>query len=202
MSRKSKPTGPSDKQLRELLIRYKCPTPFHAARTLFLGQIASPDFSVSPMNAVRHLWHGEMPEFENEAAARTLMEGLVNGLWNRLTDHQNKRHPFHLTRMNPPTDALTFARYTRVRREELRGFADGLFGDEQAMDLPETAHHAMHHLTEIRGFMEAMGALSNADDLLNTIDQTARDLVELTRIAEIEMNAAVLSCSNARRQRL
>ena len=47
MSKKPKAAGPTDKALRELLVRHQCPAPFHAVRTYFLGQIASPALSVS-----------------------------------------------------------------------------------------------------------------------------------------------------------
>lgn len=202
MSGKKKLSGPSDKSLRELLIRYQCPTPFHAVRTRFLGQIASPKISVSPMKAVQDLWGGKMPEFEDEASVRGLIEGLVNGLWNRLTQHQSQRHPFHLTRMSPPVDALTFARYTRVRCEELDGFVDGLFGDDTAMDLPETAHQAMTVLGDVRDFMGGMSRFSGDDDLQDDIEVTSKQLVELSRIAEHELSALLISCVKARRDAL
>lgn len=202
MSGKKKTTQPSDTELRKLLIRYECPTRFHAVRTRFLGHIASPKVSVAPMQAVQDLWHGNMPEFEDEHSATVLIEGLINGLWNRLTKHQSQRHPFHLTRLDPPVDALTMARYTRVRREELGGFVDGLFGDDEAMDLPETAHQAMQHLADIRGFMEGMGRFAGDADLKEDIDVTAKNLVELTKIAQTELNAALISCTRARRQQL
>lgn len=202
MSGKKKQPQPSDEMLRKLLIRHKCPTRFHAVRTRFLGHIASPKVAVSPMQAVQDLWHGDLPEFEDQRSARELIEGLINGLWNRLTKHQSQRHPFHLSRLDPPTDALTLARYTRIRQEELEGFVDGLFGKDDVMDLPETAHQAMQHLADIRGFMEAMGRFSGDADLKEDIDITAKNLIELTNIAEKELNAALISCTKARRQQL
>ena len=200
MKGKKKDAGPTDKQLRVLLATYQCPTPFHAVRTRFLGNIAGP--VGSPVQAIQALWGGELPEFEDEASAQALLSGLLDGLWNRLSVHQSKRHRFHLTRMNSPTDPLTFARYTGVRREELEGFVDGLFGDEEAMDLPETAHNAMLHLGDIRGLFVGMGQFASDDDLLDDFDSTVKDLVELTRIAEQEIHAAVVSCTQARRQQL
>jgi hypothetical protein len=46
----------SDDEVRVLLDRYKCPVPFHEVRTRFLGNIASPVMSASPIETVRGLW--------------------------------------------------------------------------------------------------------------------------------------------------
>lgn len=202
MSKRKKITGPSDKELRELLVRHECPTPFHAVRTRFLGQIASPRLPASPMSGLAALWHGELPVFEDEASAQALLNGLISGLWNRLTVHQSKRHPFRLTRLTTPQDALSFARYTRVRQEELEGFVEGLFGDEEAMDLPQTAHEGMQHLADVRNFFEQMRRFAGDDDLLKDFDVTVKNLLELTKIAESQIQAVVISCTNSRRQQL
>jgi hypothetical protein len=44
-------------------MRYQCPVPFYALRTRFLGNIASPIMSASPLDAVKALWGGDLPEF-------------------------------------------------------------------------------------------------------------------------------------------
>jgi hypothetical protein len=51
----------SDDEVRALLDHYRCPVPFHAVRTRFLGDIASPVMSASPLDAVKGLWGGEFP---------------------------------------------------------------------------------------------------------------------------------------------
>ncbi len=43
MAKRRTPPTASDDQVRALLDRYHCPVPFHAVRTRFLGNIASPD---------------------------------------------------------------------------------------------------------------------------------------------------------------
>jgi hypothetical protein len=53
----------TDDQVRALLKRYACPVPFHEIRTRFLGNIASPVMSASPLDTVKELWGGELPEF-------------------------------------------------------------------------------------------------------------------------------------------
>jgi hypothetical protein len=61
MSRSSKPpvNAVSDDAVRALLERYRCPVPFHAVRARFLGNIASPILSASPLDTVKALWGGE-----------------------------------------------------------------------------------------------------------------------------------------------
>jgi hypothetical protein len=60
MSKKATPPTASDDQVRALLQRYRCPVPFHAVRTRFLGNIASPDMQASPIKMVEALWGGEL----------------------------------------------------------------------------------------------------------------------------------------------
>ena len=93
----------------------------------------------------------------------------------------------------------------RLRREELEGFVEGLFGVKESIDLPEQAHKALGTLAEIRAGLE--GAQVLADDPTkpaapDDIAATIGNFRELTRIAEHEMHEAVLSCTRARRQML
>jgi hypothetical protein len=199
------PAGASDTEVRRLLDHYGCPTPFHAVRTRFLGNIASPLLGASPLDQVNALWGGELPEFPDLDAANELVGALVMGLWNRLTAHQDRKHPFRLTRFDVPQTREGLEHVARVRREEIDGFVDGLFGSAEVMDLPERAHRALNVLSEIRAMLEGVRRLA-ADtskpareaDLAGTL----RNVRELTRIAEQEIHAAVLSCTRARRSML
>ena len=74
-------TSVSDDEVRVLLDRYKCPVVW----TRFLGNIASPVMSASPIETVRGLWGGQLPPFDDINAANELIGALVMGLWNRLT---------------------------------------------------------------------------------------------------------------------
>jgi len=65
MAKSREPVPVGDDQVRALLERYACPVPFHEVRTRFLGNIASPVLTASPMVAVRELWGGELPEFSD-----------------------------------------------------------------------------------------------------------------------------------------
>ena len=92
-----KSAGVSDDEVRVLLDRYKCPVPFHQIRTRFLGNIASPVMSASPIETVRGLWGGELPPFDDINAANELIGALVMGLghehdWNCPGSLHERRH--------------------------------------------------------------------------------------------------------------
>src|SRR3954454_20501335 len=121
------PSGASDDAVTELLDRYKCPVPFHAVRTRFLGNIASPAMAASPIDMVKQLWGGELPIFDHLDEADTLLSTLIMGLWNRLTRHQDRSAPFRLARPSLASDREGLTIFARIRREELDGFVEGLF---------------------------------------------------------------------------
>jgi hypothetical protein len=97
------------------------------------------------------------------------------------------------------------SRLALMRREELEGFIEGLFGDNDSLDFPERAHKALGVLAEIRAMLEGVREVvdnpakpaSPAD-----IGGTLGHLREFTRIMEHEMHELVLSCTRARRQML
>ena len=203
MVKRTTPPTASDDEVRALLDRYHCPVPFHAVRTRFLGNLASPALEDSPIENVKALWSGELPPFDSIDDVNELLGALVMGLWNRLTRHQERAAPFRLTRMEVPATREGMAELARLRREELEGFIEGLFGDKESLDLPERAHKALGTLAEIRAMLEASQVL--AEDPAKPappgeIAVTLGHFRELTRIAEHEMHEAVLSCTRARRQ--
>ena len=205
MAKRTTPPTASDDEVRALLDRYHCPVPFHAVRTRFFGNIASPDMRGSPIKMVEALWGGELPPFDNIDDVNELLGALVMGLWNRLTRHQERSAPFRLTRMEVPATREGMATLARLRREELEGFVEGLFGDKESLDLPERAHKALGTLAEIRAMLDASQVLAEdttkpavSDDIVVTLGHFR----ELPRIAEHEMHEAVLSCTRARRQML
>lgn len=195
--------APSEKTVRALLEKHACPVPFHAVRTQFLGNIATPELSASPLRIVEGLWGGQLPAFENLDEANELLEALVQGLWNELTRHQKRSQPFRLARVPMEPTAANLARYGRVRLEEIDGFIEGLFNGKEAIDLSERAHKAVGYLRELRAMMDGMCELASrgpvADDRAQ-LEATFKHLRQLTRIMEIEINEAVLSCTRARRQ--
>ncbi len=197
--------APTEKTVRDLLDKYACSGPYHEVRTQFLGNIASPELTASPMRVVEKLWAGELPVFDSMENANELIGALVQGLWNDLTKHQKRSQPFRLTRLNLEPSAENLARFAQVRRQELEGFVEGLFGDQDHIDLPERAHQALGHLGELRAMMAGIEDLVASDvqaESRTELETTFKHVRELTRIMETEIHEAVLSCTKARRQML
>ena len=192
-----------DQSVRTLLARYACPIPFHAVRTRFLGNIATPKLDASPVQTIKSLWGGELPEFDDMVAVNELFEALMS-LWNALAKHQSSTKPYRLARMAATPDPDDLRRLCRTRTEELESFVDGLFGDEEVIDLPERANEALAKLGEINAMMHGILDLIERESAPPASEQALvnmfRQVRELSRIAEKELHALVLSCKRARQQ--
>jgi hypothetical protein len=205
MVKRAVPPTATDKEVRVLLERYHCPVPFHEVRARFLGNIATPTIGASPIKMVERLWGGELPEFNSVDAANELVGALIMGLWNRLTQHQERSVPFRVMRRDVMATRECLATLAMIRCQELDGFVEGLFGEEETIDLPERAHRGLDTLSEMRALMAAVlhmardetKAVSNQD-----IQTSLRNVREMTKIAEHEIHAIVLSCARSRRQML
>jgi hypothetical protein len=202
MAKRRQPVPISDDQVRALLERYACPMPFHQVRTRFLGNIASPVLTASPMQAVRELWGGELPEFADMAAVNELIGALVMGLWNRLTRHQDRAVPFRLVRVALPETQEGLHRLSLIRSQEIDGFVHGLFGSEEAVDLPKRAHKALDNLSKGRGLLEGIHHVTRPTvaPAVSDIAAACRMVRELSRKSEHEIQEAVIACTRARRQ--
>src|ERR1700730_1749409 len=102
---------------------------------------------------VERLWGGGSVEAANE-----LVGALIVGLWNRLTRHQERSAPFRLMRADVVTTRECLAALGMIRCQEFDGFAEGLFGEEEAIGLPERAHRGLDTLSA----MLAVGAQPQA----------------------------------------
>ena len=205
MPTRADPSPASDEQVRALLERYKCPVPFHEVRTRFLGNIASPVMSASPIKVVEDLWGGELPPFDNIDEANELIGAFVMGLWNRLTRHQDRASAFRLMRVDTASTREGLAALALMRRQELDGFFEGLFGREEMVDLPKRAYRALDELGEVRALFEAVLHLAEDDTKQagdKAVETTLRRMREMTKIAEHEIHAVVLACSRSRKQML
>ena len=191
------------KTVRALLERYACPIPFHVVRMRFLGNIATPKLDASPIETIKSLWGGELPEFDNMAAINELLEAMMS-LWNELARHQSGTKPVRLLRMAVKPDPDDLRRLCQTRTEELEGFIDGLFGDGEVIDLPKRANEALGHLADINAMLHGILNLMarkpapavSEEDMASTL----KKVVELSRIVEKELHAAVLSGKRARQQ--
>ena len=186
-----------------LLERYKCPTPFHAVRTHFMGSIASPVETISPIETLKQLWGGELPAFDSMEDLNELLNVLTNELWNQLTKHQTTVTPFRLTRIEVKPTREDLRNFARVRQQEIEGFIEGVFGSNDELDLPEAAHKAVDVLGEVRAMLA--GAVKLLEDEsksaeLSELKALTYNLQDIGKVAEKEMNAAIQSCRRARGQ--
>jgi hypothetical protein len=205
MAKLRPPPTATDEDVRALLARYRCPVPFHEVRTRFLGNVASPAMSSSPIKMVEDLWGGELPAFDSMDAANELISALVMGLWNRLTRHQDRGSPFRLTRIETAPTREALAALALMRVQEIEGFVHGLFGREEEIDLPERAHRALDDLGKMRALFGAVQKVASGvvkDATLDNMEVTLRHMREMTKSAEHAMHTVVLYCKRARRQML
>jgi hypothetical protein len=203
MARHPTPIIATDEEVRALLDRYKCPVPFHEVRTRFLGNVATPSLAASPMKMVEDLWGGKLPAFDTIDAANVLIGALVMGLWNRLTRHQDRHSPFRLTRIESAPTRSGLAALALMRRQELDGFIHGLFGREEAIDLPERAVQGLDDLGQMRALFAAVVEVATDETKAAPdpdMEKTLRHMREMTKNAEHELHAIVLSCKRARKQ--
>ena len=144
-----------------------------------------------------------MPEFDNLEAVNELFETMMS-LWNELARHQSGTKPVRLARMAVTPDPDELRHLCQIRTEELEGFIDGLFGAEEAIDLPERANEALSHLADINamlhGILDLMAREPAPSASGEDIAKTLKRVVAISRIAEKELHAAVLSCTRARQQ--
>lgn len=205
MARQTDSRPINEQAVRDLLDRYACPVPWHEVRTRFMGNIATPALSAAPLQTLKNLWGGEFPPVDSIDDLNALIDALINTFWNALTVHQKHSKPFRLLRM-PSTQTLgDLGALALMRQQELEGFVEGLFNGEEQINLPERAHQAVDHLAKLRAMMAGIHQMVLREikaESQTTLDTTFKHIRELTRIMEIEINEAILSCTRARRHLL
>jgi len=185
--------------MKALLEQYACPLPFHQLRARLMGNIATPDMTASPMQEIKRIWNNELPVFESKSEAEEFFGVLFQGLWNALSAHQKRTDPFKLARIATAPAGLEFlSRFARVRREEIEGFVDGLFANEDELDLPDSAHKAVGILGEMRSIFAATEQLTSQPASVASITETIKHFQQMSRIAEHEINVVIQSCKKAR----
>lgn len=192
---------PTDDEVRTLLDRYRCPVPFHVVRTRFLGRIASPVMATSPMDAVAGLWNGGSPAIDGSDTANELMRVLVVGLWTQLEGHVQRNAPFRLMRIQSPATREGLARIALIRKEEVIGFIQGLFGGQEGLAFPKRACRALEALAEAGALFNGVyqvtsnpGKPASVEDIVETWSHVR----ELTNVCEREIHEIVSSCTDSR----
>ncbi|MBV8335972.1 MAG: hypothetical protein JO358_11175 [Alphaproteobacteria bacterium] len=194
---------PTDDEVQALLDRYRCPLPFHVVRTRFLGRIASPVITPSPMDAVAGLWGGALPVIGGSDTANELMRVLVVGLWTQLEGQVQRNAPFRLMRIQSPATREGLTRIALIRKEEVIGFIQGLFGGQEGLAFPKRACRALEALAEAGALFNGVyqvtsnpGKSASVEDIVDTWSHVR----ELTNVCEREIHEIVLSCTDSRTQ--
>ena len=191
-----------DREVQELLAQYECPIPFHEVRTRFIGSVAMPFMTHAPLNVVKDLWNGKLPEFPDVDHRNEFMGALISGLWLRLSQHQNRNSPFRLCRMNSAPTRNYISILTLMRRQEIDGFICGLFRDEKSLDLPEKASRNLDILMETHDLFSGIEALTSDRDAVfdeKRLRTTLRNTQDLTLQAERAIHTLILAYVRARK---
>lgn len=195
----------SDAEIQALLQRLECPTAFYQVRAIFMGAIASPSMSVSPMETLAQVWGGELPEFATQLDLEEVGRVLLQGQWNRLTDHQNSRNPFRLLRTEVQATRAGLLKLAGMRVGEIGGFLDGLFGSAAAIHLPQKAHEAVVKLGELYFMHDAVCDMLSDESKLapdGELKVLLRNLQQMAIIADELINKTIQSCKRARGQHM
>ena len=105
--------------------------------------------------------------------AAEAMDDSAFGL--HLAGHQDRSSPFRLMRVDTASTPEGLGALALMRRQELDGFIEGLFGREEVVDLPKRAHRGLDQLGQMRALFEAVGHLAQ-DDTKQPTDKGVRKL--------------------------
>lgn len=202
-SKPPRPGSVTDKDVQAMLVRLKCPTPFHVVRTTLMGGIASPRQEVSALVTLAQLWGGELPVFASQEEVEDATRVLVQGLGNRLADHQGSRNPFRLTRFEVAPARRALHDLALWRAQEIEGFVDGLFGPEDEMVLPQKAHEAVQALVELCSMFGGAAELLADEEKpapAHELKALLRNFQQVTIAADELINKTVQSCKRSRGQ--
>jgi hypothetical protein len=200
-----KPNFPyaGDAALKRLLERYRCPTPFHAVRMRFWGEIVSPSLQTSPIKTIEGLWPNGLPTFEDGNEANAFFQALMS-LWNNVARFQDGSLKLQKIDKTDTRDALHAA--AKLRVEELYdGFMQGFTGGNQQLDVPP-------------GVGDLFGRVEKSIELLATTrnnfakppgPEDAAMLAELSavfpeidRAVHADLNAIAVAVKNWRKEQL
>jgi len=125
-----------DAALKQLLARYRCPTPFHVVRMRFWGAIVNPALEVSPVKMIAGLWPSGLPTFAAADEANAFFQAFM-GLWNDLARFQSASPPLRLQRIGKVASRAALQAAAKLRVQELYdGFMLGFTGGNGQMDVP------------------------------------------------------------------
>ena len=199
-----KPTTPMNAlhaDVRRLLKKYKCEYELHQVRAQFMGAIASPMDSVSPVEEIKNLWNGQMPPMKNITAVNELLQVFAMGLWNQLSAHSDPEHPFELTAFSGINTDVELRRFAQVKRVEIESFIAGFFQGEDKIKLPPEIGESLDVLEDLVGMFAGVVAIpKKSHESEVEIVRLMQEQKKVADIAQKEINTIIVSTAEARRQ--
>jgi hypothetical protein len=170
---------------------------------MMMGDIVSPPM-VSPTATIECLWDGEPPEFETPKEAAAFLEGFL-GLWNHLTRHHKRSHPFRLVQSRLPSSRKGLKNHCRMRLEEIHALLKGLLQGEEEMDVSPELSDCVATLEDTAEMFAAV--MQTLADENVTSDETAlvelrENLRQVVEIANRECADLVWKASDYRKSQL
>ena len=105
---------------------------------------------------------------------------LIGGLGNRLTLHQDRSSPCLLARTEVSVTREGLAAIALMRRQELDGFVEGLFGKDEIVEFPDRAHSGLESLAQMRALSAAVAELTADESQPASIKVLWTDLQHLS----------------------
>ena len=184
--------------INDLLKRYNCPVPFHQFRTILIGFIISPIKSMPPLEIIKKIWGGKLPNFENIDQLSSFMNDVFMSYWNNLTDHRNSKLPFYFSPIKIKESDKSLSDLCRIRREEIGGLLFGLMSGDENNEFSQTIQESIAHLEEIWGYFEATYDLIQKNGIgknQKEISNMTFLLKDMEKIAQIEINELINNCA-------
>lgn len=193
-----------ENRIRDLLRQHGCPMSYHKVRTRMLGAMARPDLAMNPAAVITALWGQEPLRFVTPEHSAEFYRTLESGLWQELLKHKEPDVPFKGVQMPLDPSVANLEVFGMVRMQEIEGFVEGLFNNEEEARLPMRAYDAIMHLGDIRSTMFGLARLiKRASDKRGNDEQVMRlirHLEILSEVMEAEIHAVFLSCMQAEPQ--
>ena len=87
---------PGDAAFAAFLSEHECPLPLHIVKFRFWGLIVSIAMRVSPVDEIKAIWDGVLPELEDEKDAQKFLDVMFS-LWNGLAQMNLAGHRLRLS---------------------------------------------------------------------------------------------------------
>ena len=190
------PAYVGDEAIKRLLVHYRCPTPFHAARMRLWGAIASPLPDVSPVAVLASLWNNDPPPFADAEEARVFVQ-VTTSFWNTLVGLQDGSPPVKLQKIGKLDSREAMHAAAKLRVEELlNGFIQGFTGGKEELDVPEGVSARVHHIERAieiwAGWRSTFAAPPTSDDAAMRAE-FIRQLPILDEAVEADLNAIAVA---------